>query len=100
PTIRIEPPIDFRAFADLEQGAHAYAWLVFTSPNGVKAFFNLFYKLYDDAREIGGARIAAIGPGTAKEVKNFRLQVDLQPEESVAEALIQAFQKEGTVENQ
>jgi uroporphyrinogen III methyltransferase/synthase len=99
PTIRIEPPTDLRAFAELVQDAHGYDWIVFTSPNGVNAFFDLFYKLYDDAREIGGARIAAIGPATAQRVKEFRLHVDLQPEEFVAEALVREFQKEGGVEN-
>ena len=55
PTIRIEPPTDLRGFAELVQDAHGYDWIVFTSANGVDAFFNLFYKLYDDAREIGPA---------------------------------------------
>src|SRR5207245_1045360 len=57
------------------------------------------YKLYDDAREIGGARIAAIGPATAQRVRDFRLHVDLQPEEFVAESVIREFQKQGGVEN-
>jgi uroporphyrinogen III methyltransferase/synthase len=99
PTIRIEPPTDLRAFAELVQDAHAYDWIVFTSPNGVNAFFDLFYKLYDDAREIGGARIAAIGPATAQRLKDFHLHVDLQPAEFVAEALVREFRKEGGIEN-
>ena len=99
PTIRIEPPTDLREFAELVQDAHMYDWIVFTSPNGVEAFFELFYKLYDDAREIGGAKIAAIGPATAQRVKDFRLHVDLQPEEFVAEAVVREFQKQGTLEN-
>jgi uroporphyrinogen III methyltransferase/synthase len=99
PTIRIEPPTDVRAFAELVQDAHAYDWIVFTSPNGVNAFFDLFYKLYDDAREIGAARIAAIGPATAQRIKDFRIHVDLQPEEFVAESLVREFRKEGGIEN-
>ena len=99
PTIEIQPPTDLRAFAELVQDAHAYDWIVFTSPNGVTAFFDLFYKLYDDAREIGGARIAVIGPGTAQRVKSFHMHVDLEPEEFVAEGLVRAFQKQGTIEN-
>ena len=99
PTIRIEPPTDLRAFAELVQDAHAYDWIVFTSPNGVSAFFDLFYKLYDDAREIGGARIAAIGPATTQRLKDFHLRVDLQPEEFVAESLAREFKKAGGVEN-
>jgi uroporphyrinogen III methyltransferase / synthase len=98
-TIRIEPPGDLRAFAELVQNAHAYDWIVFTSPNGVTAFFDLFYKLYDDAREIGGARLAAIGPATAQRIKDFHLRVDLQPDEFVAESIVREFRKQGGVEN-
>ena len=99
PTIRIEPPSDLRAFAELVQDAHAYDWIVFTSPNGVTAFFEMFYKLYDDARDLGGARIAAIGPATAQRVRDFHLKVDLQPAEFVAEAVVREFKKQGDIEN-
>jgi uroporphyrinogen III methyltransferase / synthase len=99
PTIRIEPPTDLREFAELVQDAHIYDWIVFTSANGVEAFFEIFFKLYDDAREIGGARIAAIGPATAQRVKDFHFHVDLQPDEFIAEAVAKEFQKQGSVEN-
>jgi uroporphyrinogen III methyltransferase/synthase len=99
PTIRIEPPADLRAFAELVQDAHSYDWIVFTSSNGVAAFFEMFFKLYDDAREIGGAQIAAIGPATAQRVKDFHLKVDLQPEEFVAKAVAREFKKQGNIEN-
>jgi uroporphyrinogen III methyltransferase/synthase len=98
-TIRIEPPTDLREFAELVQDAHMYDWIVFTSPNGVDAFFEMFFKLYDDAREIGGAKIAAIGPATAQRVRDFHLHVDLQPDEFVAEAVVREFKKQGGVEN-
>jgi uroporphyrinogen III methyltransferase/synthase len=99
PTIRIAPPSNLREFAELVQDAHIYDWIVFTSANGVEAFFEIFFKLYDDAREIGGARIAAIGPATAQRVKNFHLHVDLQPEEFVAEAVVREFKKQESIEN-
>ena len=100
PTIRIEPPEDLKGFAELVQDVHQYDWLVFTSPNGVDAFFDIFFKLYKDIREIGGVRIAAIGPATSARVAHYHLQVDLQPKEFVAEAVVEAFQAEGSVENQ
>jgi uroporphyrinogen III methyltransferase / synthase len=98
-TIRIEHPTDLREFAELVQDAHIYDWIVFTSANGVEAFFDIFFKLYKDAREIGGARIAAIGPATAQRVKDFHLHVDLQPADFVAEAVVKEFQKQGSIEN-
>ena len=99
PTIRIEPPSDLREFAELVQDAHIYDWIVFTSANGVDAFFDIFFKLYDDTREIGGARIAAIGPATAQRLKDFHLHVDLQPKDFVAEEIVREFKKQGSIEN-
>jgi len=99
PTIRIQPPSDLREFAELVQEAHSYDWIVFTSANGVEAFFEVFFKLYDDAREIGGAKIAAIGPATAQRLKDLHLHVDLQPAEFVAEAVVKEFAKAGGIEN-
>jgi uroporphyrinogen III methyltransferase / synthase len=101
PTIKIIPPMNRMAFGECVEDAHRFEWIIFTSPNGVEAFFDLFYKIYRDAREIGGARIAAIGPGTEKKIKEFRLACDFIPEEHVAESFVEEFvEKHGTPENQ
>src|SRR5437588_8532472 len=60
--------------------------------------FSRSFSNSDDAREIGAAKIAAIGPATAQRVRDFHLHVDLQPEEFVAEAVVREFAKQG-VEN-
>jgi len=99
PTIRIEEPTDRLEFGQLVQDCHSYDWLIFTSPNGVDAFFKMFFKLYDDTRDIGGVRIAAIGPATAARLREFHLKVDLQPAEAVAESVIKAFQADCTIDN-
>jgi len=100
PTIRIEEPHNRMAFGELVQDCHTYDWIVFTSPNGVEAFFKMFYKLYNDARSIGGAKIAVIGPGTADKVREYRMAVDLMPDKDfVAEGLIKAFKDNLSVEN-
>jgi uroporphyrinogen III methyltransferase / synthase len=98
PTIRIEPPEEKMPLVEAITGIRGYDWIVFTSPNGVEAFFKAFYAAHDDAREIGGARIAAIGNGTAAKIKDFRIGIDLIPKEFVAESLIDSF-KELDVEN-
>ena len=62
PTIRTELPQeqkDREAFVEAVVHAHHYDWIVFTSPNGVKYFFDAFYQLHKDARELGNVRIAA-----------------------------------------
>ena len=100
PVIRIEPPAELLEFGQLVQDSHGYDWIIFSSPNGVTAFFDLFYKIYDDAREIGGVKIAAVGPATAQKVKDYHLKVDIQPSEYVAEAVLREFRKQGTIENE
>ena len=76
----------------------SYDWILFTSPNGVEAFFQAFFLAHEDARDLGGARIAVIGNGTAKKVHEYHYAIDLMPEEAVAESLIKAF-KELNVEH-
>jgi uroporphyrinogen III methyltransferase/synthase len=99
PTIRIEAAPNKREFYETVAYSHGYEWIIFTSPNGVDAFFNAFYELYKDARSLGAARIAAIGPATAERVRSYRIEVDVQPEKYVAEEIVKALQKETSLEN-
>ncbi len=101
PTIRIEPPADLMEFGRIIQDAHEYEWIIFTSPNGVTAFFDLFFKLYKDARDIGGAKLVAIGPGTEKKLKEYHLSAEFVPQKSVAESLVkELIEYAGSIENQ
>lgn len=93
PTIRIVPPSDRNDFAASVVDSPHYDWLIFSSPNGVKKFFEAFYAVYEDIRELGGARIAAVGPGTAAELKKHGLMVDVMPKKAVAEELIAEFDR-------
>lgn len=93
PTIRITPPTDRQAFAHAVVDSRHYDWLIFSSPNGVIRFFEAFFAVYEDIRELGGARIAALGPGTAAELKKRGLMVDVMPRKAVAEELIAEFDR-------
>ncbi len=99
PVIRLEPPGERLALADALLELNAYDWLIFTSANGVAAFFEYFYKAFDDMRDIGGVRIAAVGPATAAELTKLHLKVDLMPKEATAAALIAALTGYESIEN-
>ncbi len=88
PAITIEPmPV---TVPDLS----AYAWMVFTSANGVIGFWESGLEPAGlDARALGGVRVAAIGPGTAAALASRGVKVDLVPERFVAESLLDAFSK-------
>jgi uroporphyrinogen III methyltransferase/synthase len=99
PTIKIVPPENHQGIIDALLGLNSYDWLVFTSPNGVATFFDYFFKTFDDLRDIGGAKIAAVGPATAAKLKELHLKVDLMPEESLSRRIAAAFAKYESVEN-
>lgn len=99
PSIKFALPSRLSDVADAMLELNSYDWLVFTSPNGVTTFFDYFFKAHQDMRDIGGARIAAVGPGTAAKLKELHLQVDLMPEEATASKVAAAFKKFETIEN-
>jgi uroporphyrinogen III methyltransferase / synthase len=99
PTIRFEAPTNREILVDALLELNAYDWLVFTSPNGVSRFFEYFFRQFHDMRDLGGARIAAVGPATAAKLKDLHLQVDLMPEEAIGSKIADEFEKFETIEN-
>jgi uroporphyrinogen III methyltransferase/synthase len=99
PTIRIGLPTNRQNVADALLELNAYDWLVFTSPNGVDTFFEFFFKAFEDLRDIGGVRIAAVGPATAAKLRQLHLKVDAMPEEFTAAKVVEAMEPLGSLEN-
>ncbi len=99
PTIKIEPPTERRDLVDALLSLNSYDWLVFTSANGVSTFFEYFFRQFHDLRDIGGCRIAAVGPATAKKIKELHLQVDLMPDEALASSIAESFARYESIEN-
>lgn len=58
----------------------SYHWIVFTSVNGVEAFFHRLHALNLDARWLKGVKIGVIGSATAKAVEEAGLRPDYLPE--------------------
>ena len=80
PAIRTVPSEDMTALHAamdrLEKGE--YAWLVFTSPSGVRIFFEELFS-YGDIRSLGAVKLAAIGQGTQKALRSYGLRTDFMP---------------------
>ncbi|MGB9184260.1 MAG: uroporphyrinogen-III C-methyltransferase [Solirubrobacteraceae bacterium] len=88
PAIRIEP------LAGEAPDLTRYDLVCLTSPNGVRLLLERLYAAGQDARSFagtGGARIAAIGPGTAAALREHGLIADVVPERFVAEGLVEAL---------
>jgi uroporphyrinogen III methyltransferase / synthase len=68
-----------------------YDLVCLTSPNGVRLLFERLAAAGQDARALAGARVAAIGPGTAAALRDYGVIADLVPDRFVAEGLIEAL---------
>ncbi len=67
-----------------------YGWVVFTSSNGVAAFFDRLRYLGLDVRQLS-ARLAAVGQETSRRLADLCLTIDLVPQDSSQEGLLAAF---------
>jgi uroporphyrinogen III methyltransferase/synthase len=74
-----------------------YAWVVFTSQNAVRLFWDALRATSRDARALAGAKIAAVGPATASALLECGLAVDVAPDRFVAEALLEALRERDDV---
>ena len=99
PFISVEQHFDPKRLGEVLAGIAVYEWIIFTSANGVKHFFDLFYKAYDDIRCLGPMRIAAVGAATAQEIEKHKLKVDLIPKKANADALAQELIENEGVES-
>jgi uroporphyrinogen III methyltransferase/synthase len=85
PAIRIQalpgPPLD----------PASYDLICLTSPNGVELLFERLTAAGRDARALAQARIAAIGPGTARALSEHGILADIVPQRFVAESLVEAL---------
>jgi uroporphyrinogen III methyltransferase/synthase len=93
--IEIGPPADWRSVDDALERLHQFDWLVFSSANGVRGLLNRILNMGGDMRQLGGLKLAAIGPGTAAELESYRLKADLVPNEFRAEDLAAALAGQG-----
>ena len=69
----------------------SYDWIVLTSPSGVKVFFDELAARDVDVRRMANARFAALGAGTARELRLHGIRADLVPKGATGEALGKAL---------
>lgn len=87
PVIQIEKRGLTQELSTAFQNLPSYDWIVFTSPNGVKAFFELFFAEKGDLRRLSRAKFAVIGKGTAEVLAQYGFIADFVPAKQVSFAL-------------
>ncbi len=87
PLIQVKKDVNLNTLAEVLTEFGTYEWIIFTSVNGVKYFFEEFLRVHEDIRTLGLVRIAAVGEATAAALRDLHLRVDLQPKKASGEEL-------------
>lgn len=99
PLIRVSKEISKDALADVMTELGGYDWIVFTSANGVRFFFDVFFRLFDDIRALGLLRFACVGDATARAVAELHLKIECQPKIATGEALADELIATGSLDS-
>ena len=91
PTITIDSAAETPALKEAVAKAGSYDWIIFTSVNGVNAFFDCLRASGLDIRSLGAAKICAIGPKTKEALEAKGLIVAAMPEKFVAESVVECL---------
>ncbi len=94
-TIHIKPVDSYAVLDDELERLKEYHWILFTSLNGVKYFFERLYSKGMDARDMKGPEIAVVGKSTADFLLQYGLNADLIPSTFTGEGLAEALLDQG-----
>jgi hypothetical protein len=99
PLISVRKDIDKQTLADVLLELGTYDWIVFTSANGVRCFFEEFHRIFDDIRSLGLLRFAAVGDTTAAAIREQHLRIECQPTVATGDALAEALIATGSLDS-
>ena len=91
PAIEIAPPLRWGPTDAAIRRLGSFDWILFTSANGVTAFFERLRTRGGHRHDLKGIRIGAIGPKTSARLQALGLKVNALPDEFRAEALAEAI---------
>ncbi|SEA65747.1 hydroxymethylbilane synthase [Oribacterium sp. KHPX15] len=74
-------------FDKMPKNFEDYSWIVFTSRNGIEAFFSYLMESQIDLRSIMKLKFACIGSGTVEDLRAHGFHTDFVPSEYTAEVL-------------
>ena len=92
PAIEIASMDDYSEVDIAVASLDSFNWVIFTSANGVEAFFGRMEALEGDSRAFGGTNVGAIGPATASALEQHGIRADFVPAEYVSEAIVEALE--------
>jgi uroporphyrinogen III methyltransferase/synthase len=99
PLISITKDVARDSLVEILAELGGYDWIVFTSANGVRFFFEDFLKGFPDIRALGGLRFACVGAATAREIQKHHIRVECMPDTATGESLADALIATGSLDS-
>ncbi len=99
PLIRIGKYVEKDALVEILAELGGYDWIVFTSANGVRYFFEDFLKGFPDIRALGLLRFACVGKATAREIEKHHIKVECMPDTATGDSLADALIATGSLDS-
>jgi uroporphyrinogen III methyltransferase/synthase len=78
----------------------SYDWILFSNPLGIEFFFERFFQVHSDLRQLGPARLGAYGPRTGQKLREWRLQPAAVAPDHKTPLILEAITKCGSVRGQ
>jgi len=94
PAFKLQDLTDTKEAKEIIKQIGNFDWVFFTSPTGVKLFFDAIKKSNKDSRIFGNAKIACIGAETANALNEFSIKADFIPADFTSKELAMSFIKE------
>jgi uroporphyrinogen III methyltransferase/synthase len=100
PATRWGPPADTKPLDKSLARLNSYDWILFSNPTGIEVFFEHFFRVYDDLRQLGAVRLGTYGPMTARKLREWRLCPAAVAADHKTQLIMEAITKCGSVRGQ
>jgi uroporphyrinogen III methyltransferase / synthase len=94
PTIQLVAPENWTEIDEAIARLSVFDWLILTSVNGVRFFFQRLTALGLDARALAACRLCAVGPKTVAAIAEHGLRTDLVAAEYQGEGVVAALREQ------
>jgi uroporphyrinogen III methyltransferase/synthase len=91
PTFEIQDLTGEKGFLKIADEIKNFDWVFFTSPTGVRLFFNAIHKMKKDVRIFAYSKIGCIGSETANALEENGIIADFVPDDFTTECLAKEF---------
>ena len=91
PIIDCVPLEDYSHADSILKRLDMFDWIVFTSPNGIRFFFQRLRALSSDARALSSVKVAVIGKTSAEKLTEFGIIADMCPDTESSAGLLEKF---------